>query len=169
MSGPPGAGKTALAVPLAARLGFPLLAKDPIKEAVWDALEPPAGDLAWSRRVGGAAMDVLWTVAASCPSAVLEANFRPHSAYERSRLTALGARMVEVYCACSPEEVLRRYAARGPHRHPTHVLGEITPEYLAQFDRPMGLGPVIEVDTERAVELEDVVRRVRAYLDALPA
>ncbi len=56
MSGPPGAGKSALAVPLAAALGFPLLSKDVIKEALWDAMAPPAGDPAWSRRLGGAAM-----------------------------------------------------------------------------------------------------------------
>jgi predicted kinase len=164
VSGPPGAGKSTLAVPLAAQLGFPLLTKDTIKEAIWDALDPPPGDLAWSRRVGGAAMEVLWAVAACCPQAVLEANFRPHSELERTALTALQARIVEVYCVCSPAEAQHRYAERGPHRHPTHVLRTLTTDALNEFDQPFGLGPVIEVNTEQPLDLEFIVRRIKADL-----
>jgi predicted kinase len=164
VSGPPGAGKTTLAMPLAAQLGFPLITKDTIKEAIWDAMEPSPGDLAWSRRIGGAAMRVLWDLAACCPQAVLEANFRPHSAYERARLAALEAQIVEVYCFCSPAEAMRRYAERGPHRHPTHVVWTLDPETLHQFDEPFGVGPVLEIDTEQPVEVERIVEQVRAYL-----
>jgi predicted kinase len=167
VSGAPGTGKTTIAVPLAAQLGFPLLTKDTIKEAIWDALDPQPADLAWSRRVGGAAMSTLWAVAACCPQAVLEANFRPHSEYERSRLTALGAHIVEVYCFCSPEEAMRRYAARAPHRHPTHILQTLTPESLAEFDVPFALGPVIEVDTDGPVDLDRLVQAVRGYLSGV--
>lgn len=67
VSGAPAAGKTTCARLLAALLGFPLLSKDDIKEALWDALESPAGDRAWSRRVGDAAMEVLWALAAQFP------------------------------------------------------------------------------------------------------
>jgi predicted kinase len=77
VSGAPGAGKTTLAVPLACELGFPLLSKDDIKDALWDALDLPSADLLWSRKVGGAAMEVLWTLAMRYPCAVLEAPFRP--------------------------------------------------------------------------------------------
>jgi predicted kinase len=41
VSGAPGSGKTSLAVPLAAELGYPLLAKDRIKETLHDALGAP--------------------------------------------------------------------------------------------------------------------------------
>jgi predicted ATPase len=57
VSGAPGSGKTSLAVPLAAALGYALLAKDRIKETLHDALGAPGPDLAWSRRLGGAAME----------------------------------------------------------------------------------------------------------------
>jgi 2-phosphoglycerate kinase len=55
VSGAPGAGKSTLAVPLAAELGFAPLRKDRIKETLHDALGPAAGsaptvDLTWSRR-----------------------------------------------------------------------------------------------------------------------
>jgi predicted kinase len=102
VSGAPGAGKSTLAGPLAAGLGFALLGKDRIKETLHDALGAPAPDLAWSRRLGAAAMELLWTLAADAPAVVLEANFRPHSAYERNRILALSARPVEVNCVCPP-------------------------------------------------------------------
>ena len=76
VSGPPAVGKTTLAVPLAAELGFALLAKDRIKETLHDALGFDAG-LAWSRRLGAATMELLWALAADAPAAVLEANFWP--------------------------------------------------------------------------------------------
>ena len=59
--------------------------KDRIKETLHDALGAPVSDLAWSNRLGGAAMELLWALAADAPAVVLEANFRPHSAYEQSR------------------------------------------------------------------------------------
>jgi hypothetical protein len=80
----PGSGKTSLAVPLAAELGYALLTKDRIKETLHDAFGAPVADLAWSRRLGAAAMELLWALAADAPAVVIEANFRPYSAYERT-------------------------------------------------------------------------------------
>ena len=48
VSGSPGAGKTSLAAPLAAELGYALLTKDLIKETLHDALGAPEPELAWS-------------------------------------------------------------------------------------------------------------------------
>jgi hypothetical protein len=79
VSGAPGSGKTSLAVPLAAELGYALLSKDRIKETLYDALGAPAPDRAWSRMLGGAAMELLWALAADAPAAVIEANFRSYS------------------------------------------------------------------------------------------
>jgi predicted kinase len=121
VSGPPGAGKTTIAVPLAAELGFALLAKDRIKETLHDALGLDA-DLAWSRRLGATAMELLWALAADAPAAVLEANFWPDDPRHGERLRALGARTVEVHCSCPIEECLRRYAARAESRHSVHVF-----------------------------------------------
>jgi predicted ATPase len=85
VSGAPGSGKTSLAVPLAAELGYALLSMDRIKETLHDAFGAPDCDLAWSRRLGGAAMELLWALAADAPAVVIEANFRPHSDYEKAR------------------------------------------------------------------------------------
>lgn len=79
VSGAPGAGKTSLAVPLAAELGYALVTKDRIKERLHDAFGAPEADLTWSRKLGAAAMELLWALAADFPAVVIEANFRPYS------------------------------------------------------------------------------------------
>ena len=66
VSGAPGSGKSTLAVPLAAELGYALLRKDRIKETLHDALGAPEPDRVWSRRLGAAAMELLWALAALC-------------------------------------------------------------------------------------------------------
>ncbi len=88
VSGAPGAGKTTLAGPLAEALGYALITKDTIKETLHDALGAPQADLAWSRRLGAASMELLWALAARAPAVVIEANFRPYSEYERGRVLA---------------------------------------------------------------------------------
>ena len=162
VSGAPGSGKTSLAAPLAAELGFALLGKDRIKETLHDALGVPEPDLAWSRRLGGAATELLWALAADAPAVVLEANFRPHSAYERGRIAALCPRPVEVNCACPPELAARRYAERAATCHPVHVVTSLPPELLAEYDRPVGVGDLITADTAGPVDVAAVAARVRA-------
>jgi predicted kinase len=166
VSGAPGAGKTSLARPLAAELGFTLLGKDRIKETMHDWLGAPAADLAWSRKLGATAMELLWALAADAPAVVLEANFRPRSTYEQDRIAALGGRLVEVNCACPPEVAARRYADRAMTSHPVHVVASLTPDLLTEFDRPVGVGQLISVDTSAPVDIPVLARRVLALLAA---
>jgi chloramphenicol 3-O-phosphotransferase len=184
VSGAPGSGKSTLAGPLAAELGFTLLGKDLIKEtlhdALWAAVVPgaagtpgaagvaraPAPDLVGSNRTGAAAMELLWALAAEMPAVVLEANFRPRHAYPRSRILALSAHPVEVNCACPLELAARRYAERAANRHPVHVLTSLSPEAMAEYDQPVGVGELITVDTTVPVDAGAVADRVRASLRA---
>jgi predicted kinase len=161
VSGSPGAGKSSLAAPLAAELGYALLAKDLIKETLHDALGAPEPDLAWSRRLGGAAMELLWTLAARSPDVLIEANFRPHSDEERSKLSALGGHPVEVYCACPAELAAARYNQRP--RHAVHHLAHASVEALAEWDRPVGIGPLVTVDTTAPVDITAVASLVRRH------
>ena len=164
VSGAPGAGKTSLAVPLAAELGFALVSKDRIKETLHDALGAPEPDLAWSRALGAAAMELLWALAAGAPSVVVEANFRPHDPYQRGKLAALADHPVEVHCRCDPGLAARRYRDRARTRHPVHVVSSLTPEMLAEYDRPVGIGEVVTVDTAAPVDAAAVAAAVRARL-----
>jgi predicted kinase len=167
VSGAPGAGKTTLATPLAAALGFTLLSKDTIKETLHDALAGPAGDLEWSRRLGGASMELLWTLARQSPRVVLEAPFRPHGDLNRVPIARLGGRLVEVYCQCPPAICSRRFAERAP-RHPAHVLDRLSDGLLAEFDGPVGLGDLVTVDTTSPVDVGPLAARIRRLL-ARPA
>ena len=162
VSGAPGAGKSTLAGPLAQRLGLPLIGKDHIKETLHDHLPEGPDRLIWSKHLGAASMELIWTLASHAPAAVLEANFYPKSAYQRAKLAGLGAPLVEIYCRCPPALAAERYAARHASRHVTHISSEITPEQLVDFDRPIGLGPVIEVDTSGPVDLEAIASQVEA-------
>jgi len=163
VSGAPGAGKSTLAGPLAAELGFALLTKDTIKETLHDAFGAPESDLAWSRRLGGAAMELLWRLAADAPAVVIEANFRPYSERERGKLTelaGLGGPAVEVHCRCPAEVALARYNARPTH--PVHVLKTLPIDAMAEYDRPVGIGGLVIVDTTVPVDVPAVATRVRA-------
>ncbi|WP_446741878.1 AAA family ATPase [Silvibacterium acidisoli] len=166
VSGAPGVGKSTIATPLAKELGFALITKDHIKEVLFDSFEGPAGDLVFSRRIGSAAMNVLWSLAALSPRVVLDANFRPHSEYEQGRLRSFRCPVVEVHCTCPPEDLRRRFEHRAAaeRHHPAHPLAKFSEEWFAEYDRPMGAGSLIEVDVLQAVDVAALVEKVRSLL-----
>ncbi len=147
-----------MARPLAAALDVPLLAKDTVKEALFDALG--TGDRAWSQRLGGASMEVLFALAAAAPRAVLESFWRRPSAVDRLR--ALERPLLEVHCACPPE--LSQARVRDRVRHPGHGgVGEHEVAGWAAEAGPLALGgPLLEVDTTTAVDVHGVAAWVRA-------
>jgi predicted kinase len=164
VSGSPAAGKTTLAAPLAQALRLPLIAKDDLKETLIDVLGDQGGDLQWSRKIGGAAWTLLWKLAERAPAAVIEANFRPDSTYERERLTRLDAHIVEVFCHSPFEELVQRFRARALTAHEAHPLREMPASWATELNRPMGLGPVIDVDTTLPVDIAALATQVNALL-----
>jgi predicted kinase len=161
VSGAPGSGKTTFSRALADRLGYALIAKDDLKESIFDSLDGPVGDRAFSRKIGGAAMELLWMLAERCPRVILEANFRPHSELERTRLEALTGSILEIHCTCPKEECVRRYNERADsvERHRTH-FGKLTVDTLSEFDIPVSIGQVIEVDTAKPVVIDDLTAEI---------
>ena len=161
ISGRPGAGKSSLAFPLAAELGYSLVTKDLVKEALHDALYVPGEgeiDLAWSRRLTAASFAVLWTLAARAGDMVIEANFPPHNDEALGQLGGLGGRTVEVHCACPAEVAHARYNARS--RHEVHQ-GTLPLSAMDKYDRPVGIGSLITVDTTGPIDVAAVAAEVR--------
>lgn len=164
VTGPPAAGKTTVARGLAVRLRLPLIAKDTIKEALFDGLG--AGDLAWSQRLGQATYLAMLGLAeesvAAGASLVLEANFIRGG---ESRLAALRARFVQVHCSAPLEVLIERYRSR--ERHPGHVdaerIGTLREAVETGRHEPLDLpGETIRLDTTEPVDLDALAERVTA-------
>jgi hypothetical protein len=156
-----------LARALAPELGVPLLSKDTIKEALFDALG--TGDLEWSQRLGQASHGVLRALAAEARAAVLESHFHPGVA-ERD-LHGLDAPMVQVYCRCPLDVAVARYRARAasPDRHPGHLPEHQADEAIASWSsvEPEALAldaPLLEVSTLEPVDPGPLAREIRRHL-----
>jgi predicted kinase len=162
VTGAPAAGKTTIARELAARLRLPLIAKDTVKEALFDGLG--AGDLDWSRRLGEATYLAMVALAedsvAAGASLVLEGNFVRGSELE-TRLAALPVHFVQVHCSAPLELLIERYEDRA--RHPGHIdheRGQALREAVASGrHEPLDLaGETIRIDTSSRVDLAALAR-----------
>jgi predicted kinase len=159
VGGWPGSGKTTLSSALAAELGVPHLSKDVVKEALMDALGAPS-DVEASRRLGGTAVHVLLGVAQGCPAAVIDSTW---FAYAEPLARALPGPVVEVRCQVPLEVARERYLRRV--RDPRHLDGlRDETELWGSEVAPLGLGPLLEVDTSGDVDVAEVATAVRSML-----
>jgi predicted kinase len=169
VSGAPGTGKSTIARELGAGLRLCVLSLDPIKEALADVLG--LGDEDWSNRVGDAAAEVVFRLAADFPDAVAEGWWRRA---RRDRAVTEFAGAVEVFCHCDPSLAAERSLARhATGRHPIH-RDMINPPgagsaahiaSLAATATPLRLGgPLIQVDTGRPAAAAEAVAAVRAAM-----
>jgi predicted kinase len=174
VTGPPAAGKTTVAEALAEGLRLPLIAKDPVKEVLFDALGH--GDVEWSKRLGRAVYPLLYHALEQQLRAgracVLEANFDHAAATDT--LAELRARQpfraLQVVCVADPETLLARYRVRAG-RHPGHLdaqrVDDVRDAITAGRWRALDLGgETVEVDTTdwAAVDLEALVECARRWL-----
>jgi predicted kinase len=160
VSGPPGSGKSTLAAELAPALGLPLFAKDTIKQALIAVLGAP--DVEASRRLGTASVAAMLAVAGANGRGVLESVW--HRSYAIPDLRQLPGPIVEVFCACDREIVEQRYRARATTRAAGHFDAQRRPDELwnDEVAVPVAGGwPVIAVDTDGPVDVDDLAQRVR--------
>jgi len=68
-----------------------------------------------------------------------------------------------VHCACPPELVVQRYNARVTH--PVHVIASLELNDMAEYDRPVGIGTLVTVDTTVPVCVPSVAAAVHARHD----
>ena len=173
VTGPPASGKSTVAAALAERLSLPLVAKDGIKETLFDTLG--TGDREWSRRLGRATYPVLFHVLELVLRAgrdvLAEANFA--TAEANAEFDALRRRApfraFQIYCTAPRDVLLARFSARARDgtRHRGHVDDRgVVEEVRAALDEdrhlPLALeGELVELDTSSAVDVAALVRRLR--------
>lgn len=180
VTGAPGSGKSTVAAPLAERLRLPLIAKDELKEALWEQLGPGDRDrfLAYGRATYPLMLLVARLVLRSGGSAVLEANFTPDLA--APDLEALRDetpfRFVQVLCLADPAICIARYRERAETdaRHPMHRVGGVESEASVErrlregvWERPIQLeGDLFTLDTNEPVDVDALADEIAAALTA---
>jgi predicted kinase len=156
VTGPPASGKSFIAGELSRRLALPLIAKDGIKEVLYDSLG--VGDRAWSRRLGGATyalmLDMLGRQLEVGRPCVVEGTFATDIA--NVRFAELGQRWpfvaLQIFCLAPHAVLVARYAQRAPARHPGHVDAAIVDGLADQLGsgvwEPLELpGRLMKLDT----------------------
>lgn len=157
VGGWPGAGKSTLAGILATELGLPLLAKDEIKVALMDATGTPTS-VEESRRLGRAAVHATLRAAMTCPGAVIDSTW---FAYTAELVRRLPGRLVEVRCLVALDVARRRFRER--IRDERHLDAQRTDaELWGTPVAPLGVGPLVDVDTSSLVDIEALVGQIRS-------
>jgi hypothetical protein len=79
--------------------------------------------------------------------------------------------IIEVRCRCPRELALTRYRERAADRHPGHLdaLRQESELWNEELLTPLGLGPLIEVETSNEVDLDALVSQIRALVSVSEA
>lgn len=171
VSGLPASGKSTLGAALASALDLPLLDKDQILEALFESLG--VGEARWRTKLSRAADLVLERLASQSRGAVIVSWWAhpqspSNSGTSTTWLQALPGELIELHCRCSAKVAVERFFART--RHVGHLDSEKSEMHeLAKFEQiealgPLGLGRVVEVNTEQSVELDGLLLKLATPL-----
>lgn len=170
VNGVPASGKSAVAKDISQALNLPLLGLDTVKEALFSELG--IGDRLYNRKMGRASYAAIWALVGAFPpgsTVVVDAwfGFQPTDLLRQHLAQAKVDRVVELWCRAPPHVIAERYLMRCGERHAGHLGPEYAPELrrLAERAQPLGLSPVIEVDTTRALETDVLLVTIRRVLD----
>ncbi|MFI7603295.1 AAA family ATPase [Actinoplanes sp. NPDC049681] len=163
VNGLPGSGKSTVAPRLAAALGAVCLDPERIEEALSQAVVTEVPGLPV------VAMETVWTLAAALSGMVVIDAWFPPRDLERVRagLARTGATAtVEVWCE-APADVARARFSAGRRRPSVHADGERLARDWAAWAaeaEPLGLGPVVRIDTTGPLALPELADRIRKLL-----
>lgn len=177
-TGLPGTGKTTLSRKIADAAGLPLIAKDDIKEIMYD--EIGWSDKAFSVKLAHATFGIMDYVTEqhlkNGLSLVLESNYSPKLASKKfqSWQKKYKCALVQIVCRTDTDVLAHRYFERQhTDRHPGHNDSGTAEEYKTSFkqriengeDQPLDVeGPVLIVDTTdfSAVDTEKITKWLKS-------
>jgi AAA domain-containing protein len=169
LTGIPASGKSTVARALSAELGWEILDKDEILEDLFN--EKGIGDLHWRTTLSRTADEILRERAFRSENSIIVSWWRhPASTIVSGTsiewLSDLPGALIEIRCICDPTIAAERFRSRIRHRG--HLDQSKTPvDLVASFQQqaalgPLGIGHLIEVNTESTVELTDLLSRLNA-------
>jgi predicted kinase len=183
-TGLPGTGKTTLSRSIADRLHITLLAKDDIKEIMYDTIG--WSDKAFSAKLAWATFGIMDYITEqhlkNKTSILLEANYSPSLANEKfqSWQKDYNCPIVQIVCRTDIGILAQRYfACQHTNRHPGHNDNGTVASYKTDFrrriengeDQPLSVdGPVRIVDTTdfSTVHAEEIVGWIKDHISPLP-
>lgn len=178
-TGLPGTGKTSISQAVSRELSLPIVAKDAIKEIMYDQIG--IGDKAWSGKLAMATFGIMRLMAEeqlrAGNSLIMESNYRPslENEYFQQLAGRFDFRCVQVVCRTEPSTLARRVHERSiTVRHPGHndVASEAEHEqgiykrHELGDDQPLDIkgSEIILVDTTdfTKVDTAAITERIRA-------
>ncbi|MBX2997253.1 MAG: AAA family ATPase [Caldilineaceae bacterium] len=150
VTGAPASGKTTLSRRLATNLRLPLIARDDVKETLFNTLG--WSTVEWSQKLGHASFELMYLMIEKLLSVgvshMIDCNFDPEYATERwlDFSYRYPFEPFQIICRTQDAVLLQRYAARikSGERHPGHIdrlrMGELDPAEIARRYVPMPIG-----------------------------
>ncbi len=181
ISGPPCAGKMTLARRIAKEFQLPLIAKDDIKESLFDRLGWK--DREWSKLLGRAGYDLMFyfveSQLAAGRSHIVESNFSEMAAQTFLELKSkYYFEPFQIQCRTAGRVLFQRFKERSKSgsRHPGHVdhlnYDEMQEALLKGKHEAMDIGgQVLEVDTTDfgAIDYATLFQAIRSALNSVDA
>lgn len=178
-TGLPGTGKTSISRSVSRELCLPIVAKDAIKEIMYDHIG--IGDKAWSGKLAMATFGIMRLMAEeqleAGNSLIMESNYRPslENEYFQQLTQRFNFRCVQVVCRTEPAVLAHRVHKRSiTDRHPGHndVASEAEHEqdihkrHALGDDQPLDIkgSEIILVDTTDFAKIDTaaIAERIRA-------
>ncbi len=158
ISGPSCSGKSTLAKKIVEKFSLPYIAKDGIKEILFDKMS--WSNRAWSQKLGGASFAIMHylmeTLLGTGTSFIIEANFKAEFATAEFKAfqDKYHYKAIQIMCQCQGDVLFKRFQDRAESglRHPGHCdttnYEELKPILLKGKADPLEIdGEILTFDT----------------------
>lgn len=158
VTGAPGTGKTTLSRQISEKFGIPIIAKDEIKELLFDSIG--VGDRQWSIKLSKASYNLLFSFAEKLLLAgrpfIVEGNFDNASSIQNflNIKSKMDFQTLQIHCYTEPETLYERYKARDAsgERHKGHI--HQLPEFEEYRERFNGKCYKLDIDESIIIDLD---------------